>query len=111
MDKETLKGHLPVLVLGVLSERPRHGYSICKEVKARGTGLLRLGEGTLYPLLHRLERQGHIRGEWQTGAHGKALKIYRITRSGRKLIRAHQGEWDSLARLFKRFLGKRWAHA
>jgi len=109
MNKETLRGHLPVLVLGILAEQPRHGYAICKEIKARSAGSFRLGEGTLYPLLYRLEKQGHIRGVWQTGKSGKPLKVYHVTPLGRTLIRAHKSDWRLLAQLFKRFLGKAWA--
>jgi len=111
MNKETLKGHLPVLVLGILAEQPRHGYALCNEIKARAAGILQLGEGTLYPLLHRLEHRGHVRGEWQTGPRGKSLKVYHVTRRGQRLIRAHQADWQSLARLFKQFVGKDWAKA
>ena len=108
MDKEILKGHLPALVLGILAEQPRHGYAICKEIRTRGAEMLRLGEGTIYPLLYRLERQGHIRGEWQTGKSGKAQKIYRVTASGRRQIRAHDADWRLLMQVFRRLRGKDW---
>lgn len=108
MNKEVLKGHLPVLVLAMLAERPRHGYAICKELKDRATGTLRLGEGTLYPLLYRLERQGEIRGEWETGQSGKPRKVYHVTASGRRQIRAHKTDLNVLVRLFTDVLGKDW---
>ena len=108
VDKQILRGHLPVLVLAILAERPRHGYAICKQLKARRSQALGLGEGTLYPLLYRLERQGHIRGEWQTGQRGKPRKVYRITASGRRQIRAHKADWQLLMQLFKEFMGREW---
>ena len=108
MDKQVLRGHLPVLVLAILAERPRHGYAICKQLKTRRSRALRLGEGTLYPLLYRLERQGHIRGKWQKGRTGRPRKVYCITASGRKQIRAHKADWRVLMQLFKELMGKEW---
>lgn len=109
VDREILKGHLPVIVLGLLAESSRHGYAICQAVKERSRGALDLGEGTLYPLLYRLEAQGHIRGDWEQGDSGKPRKVYRITGSGRRLIRAHKADWARLRDLMREFLGEDWA--
>jgi PadR family transcriptional regulator PadR len=109
MDRELLKGHLPVLVLGMLSERPRHGYALCREIQARKPAGLKLGEGTLYPLLHRLEEEGCIRARWETSPAGKARKVYRVTPKGRRRIAAHARDMQQLLGVFSDLLGKDWA--
>ncbi|MBN1901993.1 helix-turn-helix transcriptional regulator [Candidatus Sumerlaeota bacterium] len=108
MDRELLKGHLPVLILGVLREKPLHGYAICREIQSRGASELKLKEGTLYPLLYRLERRGHIKSFWETAPSGKQRKAYKITKSGIKMIESHKTEWKILTSLFSTFLGEGW---
>jgi len=109
MDKELLKGHLPILILGIIRETPLHGYAICREIRLRGKGELDLKEGTLYPLLYRLESQGHIRSWWETAPSGKQRKLYQATKSGLKLIESHKTDWTTLSTLFSTFLGEGWA--
>jgi PadR family transcriptional regulator, regulatory protein PadR len=109
MNKEILKGHLPVLVLGIVSEQPMHGYAICQAIKEKGGDKLALGEGTIYPLLYRLEKQGYLAARWQTGEHNKPRKVYHITKTGQKLISAHQADWQLLSKLFIDLMGKGWA--
>lgn len=104
MDKELLRGHLPVLVLAIVAERPIHGYALAKEIKLRGGSLLKMGEGTLYPLLYRLENQGFVRSEWETGPTGKERKVYRITRAGRRRIAEGRRDWQALSKLVGCFL-------
>ena len=108
MEKEVLKGHLPILILGILAKRPLHGYALCEEIKALCSPGLSLGEGTLYPLLYRLERQGHLRSEWEESPSGKERKVYRVTRSGRKLIQSHREDWRTLSAAFQTILGEDW---
>lgn len=111
VEKEFLKGHLPILVLGLLQQEPRHGYALCQALAGTGGGRLELGEGTIYPLLHRLERQGHIQAEWKSGETGKPRKVYSITATGRGLIQEHQSDWQELGRLFSAVFGKEWTSA
>lgn len=108
MNKELLKGHLPLLILGLLEECPLHGYAICEAVKERYAGSFKLGEGTLYPLLYRLERKGHIKGKWEAGPNGRERKVYNITPSGKREIHRGQKEWKSLIQLFRDVLGEDW---
>ena len=108
MNREILKGHLPVLILGILQKNPMHGYAICREIQSRGYGELHLQEGTLYPLLYRLEREGRITSTWRTGPSGKKRKIYSISRSGIKLIESHKVDWRVLSSLFSDILGEEW---
>jgi len=108
MDKEFLKGHLPILVLGLLENRPMHGYAICEALSSEQNVQLNLSEGTLYPLLHRLERQGHVRAVWTRGETGKERKTYHITKSGRVLIKKHHSDFRELSVLFQNVFGKGW---
>jgi PadR family transcriptional regulator PadR len=109
MEKEILKGHLPILILGILEKRPLHGYALCEEIKASCAPGLSLGEGTIYPLLYRLERQGRLRGKWEQSPSGKERKVYHVTRSGRKMIQAHSKDWRTLSEAFQSILGEDWA--
>ena len=111
MDKELLKGHLPVLILGVLQGKPMHGYAICEALQSGDGVKLDLGEGTVYPLLHRLETQGHVKSRWTVGETGKKRKVYEITRSGAKLIAAHKAEIRKLSELFNAVFGEDWTSA
>ncbi len=64
MKGQTLKGHLDLLVLSVLSTGPRHGYGVIEELRVRSGDAFDLPEGTVYPVLHRLERAGLLVSEW-----------------------------------------------
>lgn len=109
MDDQILRGHLPLLVLGLIGEEPRHGYGLAREIKRRGGTALRLGEGTLYPLLHRLERQGLIRARWEDGPRGKPRKVYRLCAAGRRRLQSGRNDWNALNRLVAEFLGPEWS--
>lgn len=109
MDKELLKGHLPVLILGLLADEPMHGYALCQAIKRKGGDQLALGDGTIYPLLYRLEERGQVESSWETHEGRKPKRVYRITDSGLKSIRQHQADWRTLNTLFTDFLGEEWA--
>lgn len=104
MDRELLRGHLPVLVLAIVAEQPIHGYALAKQIKLRGGNLLKMGEGTLYPLLYRLESQGLIRAAWETGPTGKERKVYSVTKAGHRKIAEGRRDWQSLSKLVHTFL-------
>lgn len=109
MDKEFLKGHLPILVLGVLESKPMHGYAICEALGGEGSARFDLGEGTIYPLLHRLERQGHVTASWERGQTGKLRKVYSLTASGKAQIATHHAQFKELSLLFTKVFGIGWA--
>lgn len=77
------KGINELLVLAVLNEGPKHGYQIALDLERRSDGLFSLQHGTLYPILHRLEREGRIVGEWSRGG-GRRRKEYTLTEAGRR---------------------------
>jgi PadR family transcriptional regulator PadR len=92
-NRELLKGTTDVLILAILSGGRAYGYQIAKEISVRTDGLLRLKEGSLYPMLHKLEAQGLIRGKWAPSERGPARKYYRVTARGRRAGAARMSEW------------------
>ena len=88
---ETLKGHLDALVLSTLRE-PAHGYAVIEELKRRSGGEFALPEGTVYPVLHRLEADGLLESSW-SAASGRRRRVYRLTPRGRAALGEQEGEW------------------
>jgi DNA-binding PadR family transcriptional regulator len=97
MSGEALKGHLGLLLLAALRGRPAHGYAIVEELKGRSGGIFDLPEGTIYPALHRLERQGLIESEW-SDASGRRRRVYRLTRKGQRALGEKTKAWDTFTR-------------
>lgn len=81
------------LVLAILAEADLHGYAIAQRVVELSDGGLTWHEGMLYPLLHRLERQGHIESRWVAAASGRRRKVYRISGTGRELLAEQRRQW------------------
>jgi DNA-binding PadR family transcriptional regulator len=96
--KAAMKGFLDPVVLGVLATGPLHGYAVIEELKARSGGELDLAEGTVYPVLHRLERRGLLRSAWSQ-AEGRRRRVYRLTASGRRELETRTREWRTFARV------------
>ena len=92
MTNETLKGHLDLLLLAVLSEGPAHGYAVIEALRRRSGGLFDLPEGTIYPALHRLEAQGLLGSRWQEDA-PRRRRVYELTVMGRQALARRQEEW------------------
>src|SRR5882762_681582 len=103
--RELLKGNIQTLVLAVLSDAPRHGYSIAQEILRRSGDTLRFGEGSIYPALHALEREELIVGEWETPQTGPARKVYRLTEKGALEFMARKQTWVDFARTIDRVIG------
>ena len=94
---EALKGHLDSLILAVVAVGPAHGYAIIERLKERSRGTFTLPEGTVYPALHRLERDGLLESEW-SDASGRRRRVYRLTRRGRRRLEERRDEWRDFAR-------------
>jgi DNA-binding PadR family transcriptional regulator len=92
-----LKGHLDALVLATLGDEPLHGYAVIEALRARSEGAFDLAEGTVYPVLHRLEADGLLTSNWSTVA-GRRRRIYRLSRRGRAALGRRRAEWQSFAR-------------
>src|SRR5437867_6278046 len=82
---DAYRGHLDLLLLAAVGEKPAHGYAIIEELRRRSGGSISVPEGTLYPTLHRLERQGWIESRWADGT-TRRRRVYQITRGGRRAL-------------------------
>ncbi len=96
MDTRLLAGTLELMMLDVLAQGPSYGYEIVQTVLGRSAGQLELKEGSLYPALHRLERQKLLEAYW-TEHEGRRRKYYKLTTSGRKTLAARRLEWQSFS--------------
>ena len=83
-SRELLKGAADTLVLSTFADGEMYGYQVVKELERRSEGFFRLKEGTLYPILHRLEGQGLLAGRWQTMPNGSERRYYALTARGRR---------------------------
>jgi PadR family transcriptional regulator PadR len=97
MKPEILKGHLDALVLAALEHEPAHGYAIIQRLRRRSDDVFRLPEGTVYPALHRLERDGLVKSRW-TVPSGRRRRVYRLTRDGREALAVRRLEWRTFSR-------------
>ena len=97
-DRELLKGNTATVVLAILDEGPLHGYQIAKEMRRRSGDALELGQGVLYPILHRLEDRGLIDGEWEQSTGTPSRKRYAISAKGRAELKTRRTEWDAFSR-------------
>src|SRR6478735_10432792 len=96
MRAETLKGHLDTIVLAILREEPLHGYAVIEALRRRSEGAFELAEGTLYPVLHRLEAEGLLSSAW-SDASGRRRRVYRLTRRGRAALANRRADWRRFA--------------
>jgi PadR family transcriptional regulator PadR len=95
---DLLQGTLDMLILRTLMWGPEHGQGIGQAIRAHSGELLRVETGSLYPALHRLERQGWIASEWKTSEKNQRAKYYRLTAAGRKQLLSEQTRWELLVR-------------
>lgn len=95
MRAEALKGHLDSMVLAVLASGPLHGYAVIEELKRRSGGQLALPEGTVYPVLHRLERAGLLESAWAEGP--RRRRVYALTARGKRELGERRTEWRRFA--------------
>ena len=95
-----------LLILAVLSEGLRHGYQIALEIEERSGGFFTFNHGTLYPILHHLEKEGLIDGAWEEGAGRRRRKEYSLSAPGRARLRQRTGEWGALWEHLSTFLGQ-----
>lgn len=105
LHKKALDGNVETLLLAILREGPSYGYEIIQTLNNRAAGLLRMGEGTAYPVLHRLEERGLIAARWTTAKTGRRRKYYRLTPKGRRSLAANAQQWQALVQLMNTVLG------
>ena len=104
-DPEWKKGSAELLVLSLLEDQPRHGYDVSKLIQIRSGGALRFHVTSLYPLLHRLEKQGWIEGRWVEKAEQRRRRYYALTPQGRKVLRSKQKGWRDFVAVIGRITG------
>jgi len=93
---QILQGTLDMLILQTLQWAPRHGYALSKAIRTNSGEIIRVDTGSLYPALHRLERKGWIVAEWKPSGQGPRLRIYRLTKSGRRQLVPQRSRWQQL---------------
>ena len=102
---DSLQGSLDLLVLKILSRRPKlHGYAIMTAITAISEDVLRVEEGSLYPALHRMEEAGWIRAEWITKENGRRARLYEVTAAGRKQLATEESRWQAVSMAINRVL-------
>ena len=94
---ELLRGTLDLLVLQTLANGPAHGYSIARSIQERTDEVLQIEEGSLYPALHRIERQGWVKAEWGRTEANRRVRVYRLTKDGQRQLRAELGRWRTFS--------------
>jgi transcriptional regulator len=94
---DLVRGRLELLVLAVLQSTPAHGYRVIEELRRRSGGTFDLPEGSVYPTLHRLEREGLLSSEW-SGETRRRRRVYSLTRKGRSALERERKEWLLLAK-------------
>lgn len=98
IERELLKGVLPLAVLKLLGRRSMYGYELVTQLAGQSDDVLKLGQSTLYPLLYNLEAQGLVKGMWQTAESGRDRKYYRLTNKGEKRLSRDLTQWEELVR-------------
>jgi len=93
---ELLQGTLDLLILQTLTWGPRHGYGITAAIRAGSQSALQVDTGSLYPALHRLEREGAVASEWTTSENKQRVKVYRLTAGGRRKLTEEKSRWTRL---------------
>jgi PadR family transcriptional regulator, regulatory protein PadR len=102
---DSLQGSLDLLVLKILSRRPRlHGYAIMTAIKDCSGEVLSAEEGSLYPALHRMEEARWVRSEWITKDNGRRARIYEVTVAGKKQLAAEESQWQTVTSAVNRVL-------
>lgn len=102
---DSLQGSLDLLVLKVLSRRPRlHGYAIMSAIQEVSGEVLRVEEGSLYPALHRMEESGWIRAQWITKDTGRRARIYELSAAGKKQLATEESRWQLVTSAVNRVL-------
>jgi transcriptional regulator len=102
---DSLQGSLDLLVLKILSRRPRlHGYAIMSAIRDISGEVLRIEEGSLYPALHRMEEAGWIRAAWITKDNGRRARLYELTAAGKKQLSAEESRWQAVTSAVNRVL-------
>ena len=105
LSKQALDGNVEALLLAILESGPSYGYAIVKDLNSRAEGILRLGEGTVYPVLYRMEDKKLIVAKWRLAENGRQRKYYRLTPKGHKTLAASRRQWEVLSAVMTKVVG------
>jgi transcriptional regulator len=99
MSKPTdlVQGTLDLLILRVIALQPMHGWAIAQRIRQMSNDELRVGQGSLYPALHKLEQHGWIEAEWAPSENNRRAKYYPLTAAGRKALKSEAAQWERLS--------------
>jgi PadR family transcriptional regulator PadR len=101
---DVLQGTLALMVLKTLDVLgPQHGYGIARRIEQISGDILAVNQGTLYPLLLKLEHEGSISSQWGASENNRRARFYRLTETGRKQLRAETRDWEQTAAIITRF--------
>ena len=95
---ELLQGTLDLIILQTLRWGPRHGYGIAQMIRASSQEALQVDTGSLYPALHRLEKQGWIDADWDVSENLQRVRVYRLTKTGKERLATERSRWDQLSK-------------
>ncbi len=95
---ELLQGTLDMLILRTLQWGPQHGHGIAQAIRGNSGELLLVETGSLYPALHRLEKQGWLSAEWGLSTNNQRAKFYKLTAAGKRQLAAEQSKWELLVK-------------
>ena len=102
--KDVQQGTLALMVLKTIDVLgPLHGYAIARRIEQISGDLLSVNQGTLYPVLLRLEQEGAITSDWATSENNRRARFYRLTRAGHKLLESEKRDWEQTAAIIARF--------
>jgi PadR family transcriptional regulator, regulatory protein PadR len=92
-----VQGTLDLLILRILALQPAHGWAIAHRICQMSGDVLKVGQGALYPALHKLEQNGWIASEWAVSENNRRAKYYKLTKAGRKVLDRESAAWERLA--------------
>ena len=96
IGKDLMAASSTPIVLAILAEGDSYGYAILQRVRDLSAGRLEWTDGMLYPVLHRLERDGHVKARWETAQSGRRRKYYKITAAGRAQLAEERQQWQAV---------------
>jgi transcriptional regulator len=103
---DLLQGTLDLLILQTLVPGPMHGWGVAQRIQQISKDVLQIGQGSLYPALHRLEYKGWIRADWGNSENNRRAKFYALTPTGRKQLEAELETWERLSAAIALVLGR-----
>jgi len=106
-SSDLLQGTLDVLILRTLALEPMHGWGVAQRIQQVSKDVLQVGQGSLYPALHRLEYRGWIQSEWAPSENNRRAKFYSLTPAGREQLDTELANWDRIVAAIALVLGKR----